>query len=274
MRWLLLFTVFALMGWTAPTSTAYAGSGDAKIVLKDGSTLKVDKGQVSTEKNMLLFRSNSSRMLLSKALVDWAATWQKMPEMVAHFKPEIASKQKKHVRKRKNIAITNDTLSNLEEGKGLTDEWTQDKETAVAMAHARANANKPKSEPSKRRDSKNESASRSGKATVDVITRGDEVTLTDHLVTGKYVIFDFYADWCGPCKRLDPHLKAMVKKYPNNVALKKIDIIRWQTPVAKQYRINSIPYLKLYDPKGKEVMDGGGQAILSYLEQTARRKKW
>jgi len=272
MRWLFFIMVFSL--------AVIAGDDEPKIVLKDGSTIKVDKGAVGTEKNMLAFRTDSTKMLLSKALVDWAATWQKMPEMVTRYKPEIAAKQTKHVRRKTNIAITNESLSKLEKDQGLTDEWTQDKETVIAMARAKAAkaeaAKADAANPGKTRETKRKDApkSKKGSAIIDVITRGEEVILQDHLEKDKYVIFDFYADWCGPCKRLDPKVKALVKKYPNHIALKKIDIIRWQTPVARQYRVNSIPYLKLYDPSGKEIMDGGGQGILSYLEQTARKKKW
>ncbi len=265
MRWLLLLTAGIL--------TAHLAASEPKFVLKDGSSIPVDNGAVGEDMNMLVFRSENGKMMLSKALVDWAATWQKMPEVVVRFRPEIASKQKKHVRRKTDIAITKDSLESLEPGQGLTDEWTQDPETARALAYVKANKDNPKKKKEKKKPAK-KSQSGGGAPVIDVITHGDEVTLADHLEKDMYVIFDFYADWCGPCKRLDPKLKAIVKKYPGHIGLKKIDIIQWQSPVAMQFRINSIPYLKLYDPDGKELLDGGGDGILSYLEQTARRDKW
>lgn len=39
----------------------------------------------------------------------------------------------------------------------------------------------------------------------------------------KVVVLDFFANWCNPCKRLDPYLKELENKYPS-YEFKKIDI--------------------------------------------------
>ena len=39
----------------------------------------------------------------------------------------------------------------------------------------------------------------------------------------KVVVLDFYANWCNPCKKLDPYLKDLENKYPS-YEFKKIDI--------------------------------------------------
>jgi len=69
----------------------------------------------------------------------------------------------------------------------------------------------------------------------------------DHLVRGKVTIIDYYANWCGPCRMLSPHLEEIAAKDPN-IALVKIDIINWSSPVAKQFAINSIPRVEVYNP--------------------------
>ena len=98
--------------------------------------------------------------------------------------------------------------------------------------------------------------------------------MSDHLVKDKYVIFDFYADWCGPCRQLTPQLESFVARYSDRVALRKVDIVRWGTPVARQYNVNSIPLVKVYNRRGREVHSASGGSVLGYLEKLARDEKW
>ncbi len=42
----------------------------------------------------------------------------------------------------------------------------------------------------------------------------------------KVVIIDFYATWCGPCRRMDPILKEIAKEYQGQVEIYKIDVDR------------------------------------------------
>ncbi len=41
----------------------------------------------------------------------------------------------------------------------------------------------------------------------------EEVSLSDHVGKGKYILVDFWAPWCEPCKRQIPSLKAVHDKY-------------------------------------------------------------
>jgi thioredoxin 1 len=65
-------------------------------------------------------------------------------------------------------------------------------------------------------------------------------------------VVEFYADWCGPCRRLSPSLEQMAQIDPE-VALRKIDIVRWGTPVARQFNIHSVPQVNVYDRGGRLV---------------------
>ena len=81
---------------------------------------------------------------------------------------------------------------------------------------------------------------------------GQAVDLNKVLVAGQVTVVDFYADWCGPCKRIGPKLDLLAKQ-DSGVVLRKVDIVRWGTPVAEQYSINSIPHIRVYDARGKMV---------------------
>ena len=94
----------------------------------------------------------------------------------------------------------------------------------------------------------------------EVVTHADRVDLTDHLEPGRLVLFDFYADWCGPCRQLEPHLKSIGSEYASQLVIKKVDIVNWNTPVTQQYGINSIPHLKLFDEDGNLISQGGARS--------------
>ena len=55
----------------------------------------------------------------------------------------------------------------------------------------------------------------------------------------KYVIIDFYADWCGPCKMLSPILDQVSDQY-QNINFFKVNVDREST-LARKLNIQSIP---------------------------------
>jgi thiol-disulfide isomerase/thioredoxin len=83
---------------------------------------------------------------------------------------------------------------------------------------------------------------------------GKKIDLKNVLVPGKITIVDFYADWCGPCREMAPHLEDLAKEDPD-IFLRKIDIVNWESEVAKQYDLHSIPNVRVFDRKGKQVGD-------------------
>src|SRR5213594_1113726 len=87
---------------------------------------------------------------------------------------------------------------------------------------------------------------------IEVISHGAEVEINKHLALGNVTVVDFYADWCGPCRRLTPSLEQMAMSDPQ-VALRKIDIVNWRTPVAQQFNIHSVPQVNVYNRGGRLV---------------------
>lgn len=105
-----------------------------------------------------------------------------------------------------------------------------------------------------------------GQADVRLISQGREVTLEEHLVPGKLVVFDFFADWCAPCRHLTPLLERLVEEHPDRLALRKIDVIDWSSPVARQHGLSAIPHLVLFGPDGARLAEGDAERVLAVLE--------
>ncbi len=99
---------------------------------------------------------------------------------------------------------------------------------------------------------------------------GKEIELTSVLVPGKVTIVDFYADWCGPCKVMSPHLEKMAKA-DSDVVLRKIDIVNWASAVTKQYQIRSIPNVRVFDRSGKQL--GSATSSLDIIAKLVREAK-
>lgn len=74
--------------------------------------------------------------------------------------------------------------------------------------------------------------------------------------SSNLILVDFYADWCGPCKRMAPHIETMKRKYGDNLKVLKVDTDR-SPEVSKIFEIRSIPLVKVYKD-GKEVYDRMG----------------
>jgi thiol-disulfide isomerase/thioredoxin len=265
---------------------AFQGFASGRIILKDGSGVGF-AGEVSEEMRMLSLTTPKGKILLSKTLVDWNATWYTAAQVVERYKPEIAKQEASAQAKRESMApkppivIDNDALANLKPDQGLVKHWTPDPEL-VAMqkklaAEKAAEAKAEKSGKRKRkRDRKDEKVEPTapGGPIIQTISSGQKVDLDKHMESGRYVLFDFYADWCGPCRQLTPKLEQLVRRYPSKVSLKKIDIVNWSSPVARQYGIQSIPYVRAYDPNGRLATSGNGGRVLTFIERMAVSEKW
>jgi len=94
---------------------------------------------------------------------------------------------------------------------------------------------------------------------IRVSNGGQPVDLNSLMPKGRITVVDFYADWCGPCRSIAPHLEKLARENPE-VALVKVDIVKWGTPVTKQHAINSVPNIRVFDRSGKQV----GQSTPSF----------
>ena len=69
-------------------------------------------------------------------------------------------------------------------------------------------------------------------------------------------IVDFYADWCGPCKRIAPVLDELSKEYDGKIMIYKVDTDK-QQKVASAFGIRSIPSILFVPMQGQPQMAQG-----------------
>lgn len=101
---------------------------------------------------------------------------------------------------------------------------------------------------------------------IQTISHGEQVDLAASLVPGKLTLFDFYADWCGPCRSLAPTLNRLAAAKSDSLVIKKVDIVNWDSAVAAQYRIQSIPHLKLFGKNGQLLAEGDPGRVMRVLD--------
>lgn len=123
-------------------------------------------------------------------------------------------------------------------------------------------------------------------------TTGNMVSLTS--LKGKYLLLDFWASWCGPCRKENPYVvKAYQKFKAKNFEILGIslddettkerwlkaikedqltwlqvsDLKGWQSEVAELYHVRGIPQNFLLDPKGVIIATNlRGEELLKKLE--------
>ena len=121
---------------------------------------------------------------------------------------------------------------------------------------------------------------------------GKMVRLSD--LRGKYVLIDFWASWCRPCRQENPNVVRLYNQYKNknftvfSVSLDQnaeawkgailadgliwpnhvSDLKAWDTPLTKLYGFNSIPHTVLIDKQGKVIArDLRGESLEQKLKE-------
>ncbi len=86
----------------------------------------------------------------------------------------------------------------------------------------------------------------------------------DVLKSGKPVLVDFWAYWCGPCKMIGPSLEEISEELSGQLTIAKMDIME-NTSVPADIGVQSIPLMVLFKD-GKAVAQKLGAAPKSQLK--------
>jgi thioredoxin 1 len=73
----------------------------------------------------------------------------------------------------------------------------------------------------------------------------------DVLSSGKPVLVDFWAEWCGPCRMVSPILDEISAEHGDKLTIVKVNVDE-EPQLAQQYGIISIPALQVF--QGGEVV--------------------
>ncbi|MBC7486739.1 MAG: AhpC/TSA family protein [Cytophagaceae bacterium] len=119
---------------------------------------------------------------------------------------------------------------------------------------------------------------------------GKSISLSS--LKGKYVLIDFWASWCGPCRAESPNMVKLYQKFKNknfeilgvsldgseeawNGAIEKdhltwlhvSDLMQWNSPVVSMYGIDGIPATVIVDPNGMIVAKNlRGEELMTKLD--------
>jgi thioredoxin 1 len=63
--------------------------------------------------------------------------------------------------------------------------------------------------------------------------------------SGKPVVIDFWAEWCGPCRMVGPIVEELAKEYDGKVTIGKMDVDN-NIDTPNQYGIRNIPTILFF----------------------------
>ncbi len=84
-------------------------------------------------------------------------------------------------------------------------------------------------------------------------------------INKEFILVDFYADWCGPCKMMGKVLEEI-----EDIDILKINVDNFPN-IARKFKVMSIPTLIIFE-NGKEIKKNIGMSSKSDLESWIKSK--
>jgi thioredoxin-like negative regulator of GroEL len=110
---------------------------------------------------------------------------------------------------------------------------------------------------------------------------GETLEIKSLLSRERTTVIDFYSPYCYPCVQMTPLLEKLAAAKPE-VLFVRLDINRpavrgidWQSPLAQQYRLRSVPYFMIFNPQGQLVAEGTAarRMIQGWLQKTGVKQQ-
>ena len=91
------------------------------------------------------------------------------------------------------------------------------------------------------------------------------------LAQESLIVIDFWAEWCGPCKKLSPVIDELAEEYDGVVDIRKCDVEE-NVEVASKFGVMAIPTIVLVK-NGKEITRRTGTIKKDQLKALIEEKK-
>lgn len=86
----------------------------------------------------------------------------------------------------------------------------------------------------------------------------------------KPVVIDFFANWCGPCKAMEPTLKRVSDEFGDRIDFYKMDVDEpGASKLSTIFKIRSIPTIAYIKPGGEYVLSVGAMSETALKERIA-----
>jgi thioredoxin len=76
-------------------------------------------------------------------------------------------------------------------------------------------------------------------------------------------VIDFYADWCGPCRRVAPIMEKLATEYDGKLLVYKINVDQ-EKDLASAFQVKSIPMVLFIPLEGQPMMQVGAMQEAEY----------